>query len=808
MPTLIVDGKEISVQPGATIMDAARLLGVYIPHFCYHPQLSIAGNCRMCLVEVEKMPKPVISCAMPVSDGMVVKTDSEMVRKARKAVMEFLLINHPLDCPVCDQGGECSLQDLAMKYGPDRSRYHEFKRHAHDYDLGPLVETEMSRCIHCTRCIRFSDEVAGVPEMGAVFRGDHMQVGPYVEKSLSSELSGNLPEVCPVGALNNKPFHFQARGWELKKSEGICAHCGVGCHVRVDHLNGEVKRLMARRCADINQSWICDKGRFAYDGLTQARLEQPVVRSESTYAREEVSWAAALDRTAELIKRFKPEEIAGLASDGVQGGEELFAFQDFLRHVVGTADLDHRLRQRDFSGDEQPLTRADLLMNTPLTALGKADVVLLVGADPRFEVPLLNLRLREASLAGTRIFAIHPRQLKANLANFSQIVLQPGAEVAFLQGMLQALEGGAVAPEAAALVAAWQGAKRPLLLLGDYAVSHPQAETIRRLAVALLEKVSALGSEWNGFNRLVSRGNGAAAQDMGVVPHRDPGYKRLERRGRNARQILQAAADGEIKLLLLLGCDPTLEGVDTRLGRAALAKAYVVYVGAHQTPAAMQADVVLPGLAITERDVTLTNVEGRAQRSGMAVMGPVQAKEDWRIFRALSDRFATPLSYNTREALRSRMAAADHRYALDDLEPGELSAACDHSPVTVGLPLEARAGQAVVGQEAGLVLVLEPTFYQDDAVTRHSAILGQLAQGRSAAVGSLRINPQDAARQKVQAGQSVRLIHGERSLECVAALDAAVPVGAVFGDMGQAAVLMQDLCDWDGGFPRVSLIGL
>ena len=803
MPTLIIDGKEISVQPGATIMDAARLLGVYIPHFCYHPQLSIAGNCRMCLVEVEKMPKPVISCAMPVSEGMVVKTDSEMVRKGRRAVMEFLLINHPLDCPVCDQGGECTLQDLAMKYGPDRSRYHEHKRHAHNYDLGPLLETEMNRCIHCTRCIRFSDEIAGVEEMGAIFRGDHMQVGPYTSRPLSSELAGNLAEVCPVGALNNKPFHFQARSWELKKTDGICAHCAVGCHVRIDHLNNEIKRVMARRCGAINQTWLCDKGRFAYDGLTQGRLTVPMVRSEDSRQLAEVSWAAALDRAAELLKKFKPEEIAGLASDSAQGAEELFAFQDFLRQVVGSPHMDHRLRQRDFSGDDLPLTRADLLMNTPLAQLSQADVILLIGCEPRFEAPLLNLRLRQATQAGAQAFSLYPRRMRANLRHLTQNVVRPGDEVAWLETLLKAVEAAPDASAPASLAAAWRAAQRPVVVLGEYAVNHPQAEAIRRLAVALLDRVGALGAKWNGFNRLVGRGNGAAAQDLGIVPHRDPGYKRLERRGRHAQQIIQAAASGEIKLLLLLGCDPGLEAVDTALGRAALAKAQVIYIGSHQTPAAAQAAVVLPGLTIAERDATLTNGEGRAQRSGRAVMGPLQAKEDWRIFRALSDRFSQSLSYNTREALLDRMAGADHRYALNDLEVGELSPACNHSPVTVGLP-----PVPGVASGPGLRLVVESPFYQDDAVTRRSAILGQLAQGRSVGVGVVRINPQDADQYKIRAGQKVRLICGERRLELVAALDAELPEGVVCGERGQATALIQDLCDWKDGFPPVSLVGL
>ncbi|MBF0161351.1 MAG: NADH-quinone oxidoreductase subunit NuoG [Magnetococcales bacterium] len=807
MPTLIVDGKEISVQPGATIMDAARLLGIYIPHFCYHPQLSLAGNCRMCLVEVEKMPKPVISCAMPVSEGMVVKTDSAMVRQSRKAVMEFLLINHPLDCPVCDQGGECTLQDLAMKYGPDRARYHEFKRHAQDFDLGPLVETEMQRCIHCTRCIRFSDEITGMEEMGAVFRGDHMQVGPYIAKPLLSELSGNLPEVCPVGALNNKPFHFQARGWELKKSEAICAHCGVGCHLRIDHLDGQIRRVQARSCGAINQVWLCDKGRFAYDGLHRERLEHPMVRSEESHSLQEATWAAALDRTAELLKKFKPEEVAGLASEENQGAEELFAFQDFMRRVVGTPHLDHRLRQRDFSGDEQPLTRADLLMNTPLEAMPQADLILLIGADPRFEAPLLNLRLRQATQAGARAFAIHPRLLNANLLNLTQSVVGPGDEVAWLEALLREVTtpGGGESPQRE-LAAAWRQAKRPLLLLGEYAVNHPQAESIRRLAVALLESVGAIGASWNGFNRLVSRGSAAAAQDMGVVPHRGPGYQRLEQRGRHAQHILQGAAKGEIRVLFLLGCDPGLQGVDTLLGRTALSKAYVIYLGSHQTPAAEGADVVLPGLAMAERQATLTNVEGRAQRSDLAVMGPLQAKEDWRVLRALSDRFSQPLPYNSREALRAAMAKADHRYGLDELEAGELTVACDHSPVTVGLPVAGQGGGASGGE--GLRLVLESPFYQDDAVSRRSTILGQLTQGRSVGLGVLRLNPQDAAQYKIQAGQKVRLLRDARSVECRVALDGNVPRGVLLGDAGYAPALMQDLCDWDGGFPQVSLVGL
>ena len=809
MPTLIIDGKEISVQPGATIMEAARLLGIYIPHFCYHPKLSIAGNCRMCLVEVEKMPKPVISCAMPVNEGMVVQTNSDMVKKSRKGVMEFLLINHPLDCPVCDQGGECSLQDLAMKYGPDRSRYHEEKRNVPDYDLGPLIETEMNRCIHCTRCIRFSTEITGLEEMGAVFRGDHMRVGPYIPKPLSSELTGNLSEICPVGALNNKPFHFQARGWEVKGVDAICVQCSVGCHVRLDHIDNQVKRVMVRHCDSINQTWICDKGRFSCDAYGQDRLQEPMLGPSEGQGSRSVTWAEALDRAAELIKRVKPGEVAGLASDSMQGAEELFAFQDFLRTVVGSNDLDHRLRQRDFRGDDALLTRADLMMNTSLVDLRRADLVVLVGSEPRFDVPLLNLPLRQATLAGVRAISITPRKMQTNLANLTEMVVRPGGEVDFLGAVLQAVGSEDVSAstgssEVHTLAKALKAAKRPAILLGEYAVNHPHAESIRRLVVALLDKVSALGAEWNGFNRVVSQGNAAAAQDLGVVPHRGPGYKRLDNRGRNAEQILRAAAAGEIKVLLLLGCDPGLESVDTTLARAALKKAQVIYIGAQRSSVTESADVVLPGLLSAERSGTYTNGEGRAQRSQMAVMGPLQAKEDWRILRALSDRFAQPLAYNTREALQSLMGRVDHRYALDGMEPSEILAACDHSPVTVGLPplsTDLPAG-------SGLLLMIEPAFYRSDALSRRSAVLTQLHKAQHPVLDGVRINPNDASKQKIQTGQRVRLIQGERSLEMTAEVDGSVPENVLFAHSGYASTLVQDLCDWMGGFPQVSLVGL
>lgn len=795
MPTLIIDGKEISVKDGATIMEAAKLLGIFIPHFCYHRKLSVSGNCRMCLVEVEKSPKPVVACAMPVNDGMVVKTNSPMVLESRKAVMEMLLINHPLDCPVCDQGGECSLQDLAMKYGPDRARFHEDKRVVHNWELGPFVETVMNRCIQCTRCIRFSTEIAGVEEMGGIARGDHLFIGPAVNLELSSELSGNLAQVCPVGALNLKPFHFQARGWELKRSEGICNQCAVGCHVRRDHLENRVKRVMASGCDAVNEMWICDKGRFSYDGLTAGRQAYPMERRNNMVSTP-ISLNSALDRAAELIKEVKPEAVAGLADDRLCG-EDLYAFQDFLRNSVGTVHLDHRLRLRDYSGDAAPLTRADLMMNTPLANLAEADAIVLVGMDPRLETPLLNLRLRKAAMNGASVFALNPRRMDANLPSLREIVLRPGQEIAFLLDVARVLKGENVASEEARqLAAVLAAAQKPAMLLGEYGVNHPHAEMLRRAVVQVLAGCKAIRADWNGYNRVRYRGNSAGAQDLGVVPHRGPGYAFLPHTGLPAMRILEEAVKGTIKVLILLGSDPLSDAVDTTLARAALEKVTVIYIGPYANESAKLAQVVIPGLVVSEKNGTYTNCEGRAQRSGKAVNGPEEAREEWRVLRALSDRFAHSLSYNDLNALRGAMAR-DHRYVMDHLTGGELMAACDHSPVTMNLPVVA---PAAVGE--GLVLILEPSFLHDDPMAANSEVLVRQDKGNR-----LLVSPADAAARKIAHGGKVRLIRGDRTVEMVAAVDGKVPVGVVFAPYGYGGAA-QRLVDWNGGFPMVSLAAL
>ncbi|MEO5377792.1 MAG: NADH-quinone oxidoreductase subunit NuoG [Magnetococcus sp. DMHC-6] len=812
MPKLIIDGKEISVQPGTTIMEAAKKLGVFIPHFCYHPKLSISGNCRMCLVEVEKMPKPVASCAMPVSEGMVVHTDSEMVRVGRANVLEFLLINHPLDCPICDQGGECSLQDLAMKYGPDRSRFTEEKRQVKDHPVGPFIETVTNRCIHCTRCIRFSAEIAGVEEITGAFRGDHLHIGTYDHQYLTSELSGNLAQICPVGSLNLKPFHYKVRGWELKKSTGmVCGHCSVGCHIRVDHLNNKIYRVMAQQCDQINESWICDKGRFSYDGYTKNRLEAPVMKNGLDAKVQKVTWQQALDRAAEILKGVKPEEVAGLASDQGQGAEELFAFQDFLRHAVGTPHIDFRIRQRDFSSDQTLLTRADLLMNTPLTDLEKADAVLLIGCDSRFEAPLLNLRLRKAALKGAQIYSLYFRGLDTNLPSLNQILVRPGNEPLFMAELLGAVQqvdrgfknqevtSGVDGEKIFALAEVLRQAKNPIVLLGEHAINHPQAEMIRRQAVSLITQIGGIRDGWNGYNRLASRGN-IAAQDLGVVPNRGPGYTIIGKTGYHALRILEAAAAGEIKVLFLLGVDPVLECVDTMLARKALENTRVIYIGTYSTPVVEYSDVVLPGLVLGEKESILANCEGRVQRSSRAINGPLECKEDWRILRALSGRFSIPLAYNTIEALQDAIAATDHRYNLKNLDKSGLTVACDHKPVSIGLEF----GKAVPTEQIEHTrLVLESSFYEDDQVTRHSELLAQLHFGHI-----IMVNHEDAARAKIREGQRVRIMQGSRNVELIVTIDKKIPKGVVVGHYGYIHESLQDLLNWESGYPEVSLVGL
>ena len=617
MPKLTVDGIEVEVPAGATVLQACEVAGAEVPRFCFHERLSIAGNCRMCLVEMEKAPKPIASCAMPASEGMVIKTTTPGVRKARRGVMEFLLINHPLDCPICDQGGECDLQDQAMAYGYDRSRYAENKRSVPDKNLGPLVKTSMNRCIHCTRCVRFATEIAGVEEMGATGRGEHMEIGTYVEKSLSSELSGNIVDLCPVGALTSKPYAFAARPWELTKTETIDVLDAVGSNIRVDSRGGQVLRVLPRLNEAVNEEWISDKTRHAIDGLRRQRLDRPYLRRDGKLTA--VSWPEAFQAIAAKLNATKPERVAALAGDLVEV-ESALALKDLMA-AIGSPNLD--CRQDGAMVGVGP--RGTYLFNTGIAGIDRADALLIVGSNPRWEAPILNARIRRRYLAGK--FPIGVIGEKRDLTYRHQH-LGAGPEI------LAAIADGSH-PFAAVLKAA----ERPMIILGMGALTRSDSAAILALASKITQDCGLIAEGWNGFNVLHAAAGRVGALDVGFLPQSG---------GLDKAGILRAADSGDIDLVFLLGAD--------ELGDANFGDAFVVYQGHHGDKGAHRADVVLPGSAYTEKSGTWVNTEGRPQTGARAAFPPGEAREDWKILRAMSEVLGKRLPYDSLEALRGRMA--------------------------------------------------------------------------------------------------------------------------------------------------------
>ncbi len=614
MPKLTIDGIEVEVPAGSTILQAAEQAGIEIPRFCYHERLSIAGNCRMCLVEVEKTPpKPIASCGYPVAEGMVVHTDSPMVRKGRRGVMEFLLINHPLDCPICDQGGECDLQDQAMGFGADHSRYDENKRAVPDKNLGPLVKTSMNRCIHCTRCIRFITEVAGVPDLGATARGEHMEVGTYVEKALGSELSGNIIDLCPVGALTSKPYAFVARPWELAKVDSIDVLDAVGTNIRIDARGTEVLRILPRINEDVNEEWLGDKSRFSIDGLKRRRLDRPWVRENGKL--RAATWDEAFATIAAKLKTLSGDRIGAIAGDLVDA-ESVLALKDLLASL-GSANVDCRQ-----DGAKLDASRRDFYcFNTSIAGIEEADALLIVGANPRREAPVLNARIRKAWLASGL-----PIGMIGTDSDLTYPVTNLGASAAALTD-LHAGTG-----DFAKILAA---AKKPMIVVGQGALARPDGSAILAAAWRLAAQVGALSQDWHGFNVLHTAAGRVGALDLGFVPGQN---------GKTAGDML----NGGVDVLWLLGAD---EFDPSRIA----AGTFVVYQGHHGDAGAHRADVILPGAAYTEKSGTYVNTEGRAQRGFMAVYPPGEAREDWTILRAFSAVIGKTLPYDTIDALRKRM---------------------------------------------------------------------------------------------------------------------------------------------------------
>jgi NADH-quinone oxidoreductase subunit G len=600
MPKVTVDGLELEVPQGATVLQACELAGNEIPRFCYHERLSIAGNCRMCLVEVKPgPPKPQASCALPAAEGQEIRTDSAMVKKAREGVMEFLLINHPLDCPICDQGGECDLQDQSVAYGRGASRYDENKRAVTEKYMGPIVKTVMTRCIQCTRCVRFAEEVAGIEEIGAIGRGENMQITSYLERAVTSELSGNVVDLCPVGALTSKPYAFEARPWELKKTPSIDVMDAVGTNIRLDSRGRAVLRAVPRISEEVNEEWASDKTRHAVDGLTERRLDKPYVRKDGKLVA--VSWGEAF----EAIKANWSDDAAVIAGDMVDC-ETMYA----ARELVGSAMFEGR--QTGMAYDTSSLSAVNF--NTTIAGIENADVILLVGSDVRREAALVNTRIQKAvRKRGAKVFAIGP-------------VTDLTYKVEWLGNDVSALTK---APKA--LADALKSAERPAIIVGGGALRY---EGVHGAALAFAKKYKLIREGWNGFNVL----HFSAARMGGLML------------GFAYDGGLKALAAKKPKLAFFLGADEVDYGL--------FAKSFKVYVGHHGDNGAHNADVILPGAAYSEKSGTYVNLEGRVQRGERAVFPPGDAREDWSIFRALSDVVGKRLPFDTLDALRTAMGAS------------------------------------------------------------------------------------------------------------------------------------------------------
>ena len=633
MPKVTVDGIEIEVPQGATVLQAAELAGKEIPRFCYHERLSIAGNCRMCLVEVKPgPPKPQASCALPAADGQEIRTDSEMVKKAREGVMEFLLINHPLDCPICDQGGECDLQDQAMVYGKGSSRYEENKRAVTEKYMGPIVKTAMTRCIHCTRCVRFAEEVAGVEEIGAIGRGEGMEITSYLEGAVHSELSGNVVDLCPVGALTSKPYAFEARPWELTKTLGIDVMDAVGTNIRIDSRGREVLRALPRVNDDVNEEWATDKTRHAIDGLMKRRLDKPYVRKNGKL--EVATWNEAFQAIADVNAG---SSVAAIAGDLVDC-ETMYAAKKLLKSM-GSDMLEGR--QTGLSYDVSNLAAVNF--NSTISGIEEADVILLVSTNPRWEASLVNTRIRKAVRHNhAKVFGIGPE------ADQTYPVEWLGDDMSLLGKLPKALSE------------ALKGAERPAIILGGGALSVDGAHGA---ALKLATKFKLIRDGWNGFNVLhigASRTGGLMlgyAYDGGI----------------------RAIAEKKPKLLFALGADEMDYGL--------FGDSFKVFIGHHGDAGAHAADVILPGAAYTEKNGTYVNLEGRVQRSNKAIFAPGDAREDWSILRALSDVLGKTLPFDSFEELCAKMAK-DHPELAE-----EALVAFDWNPPS-GLP-SAPKGQGV-----------------------------------------------------------------------------------------------------------------
>ncbi len=772
MVTIEIDGQQIEAEEGKMIIDVADAAGITIPRFCYHDKLSVAANCRMCLVEVEKAPKPMPACATPVADGMKVMTRSALARDAQKGTMEFLLINHPLDCPICDQGGECDLQDLALGYGKDISRYQEMKRIVKDKNIGPLIATDMTRCIHCTRCVRFGKEIAGIMELGAIGRGEHTLITTFLEGSVNSELSGNVIDLCPVGALTSKPFRYSARPWELMNHDSISPHDAVGSNLTVQTLRNKVMRVLPRNNESINECWIADRDRFSYEAVnSDERLRLPMIRVNGQW--QETDWPTALSQAAngmrQVIEKYGPDQIGAIAAPN-STLEEFYLLQKLMRGL-GSNNIDHRVRQVDFSDD-------DVLPSFPwlgqaITDLEQAEAVLLIGSNVCKDQPMIGHRLRKARQRGTALMAINSIDYDFKMGLSHNVVTNPIDLLRALGGVAKSLGVSRRAkapetlkdwladitpgPEEKAIANVLKDKARATILLGNSANHHSHAAAIRILATLIAEASGAVLG-------VMPEANSVGAWIAGCVPHRGPGGETV-----TGGQHLRTMLSNPLKAYVLFGVEPELDCLDGSRARTAMQTAeYVVMMSAFK-PSPFKsdfvdyADVLLPITPFTETDGTFVNMEGRAQEF-QAVVNPLgESRPGWKILRVLANQLAIDgFDYNTIADIRQE--------ARTELIPEQTLK-------------ELRFPQQPEAKTVDLIRIAETPMYAIDVLVRRAPALQQtLDNPRPAA----HMNATEADKLGMNDGDliTVRMTEGNTSLPLV--VDARIPDGSVYIPAGYA----------------------
>lgn len=788
MVTIEIDGKPYQAEAGQMLIEITDANGIKIPRFCYHKKLSIAANCRMCLVEVEKVPKPLPACATPVMDGMKVWTRSDKALIAQKSVMEFLLINHPLDCPICDQGGECELQDNAIGYGEPVSQYQEAKRVVFDKNLGPLIATEMTRCIHCTRCVRFSQEISGIQEMGTPGRGEHTQIGTYIEKNVNSELSGNMIDICPVGALTSKPFRYSARAWELQQRDTIAPHDSVGSNLHLHVRRNQVMRVAPKENEAVNEVWISDRDRFSYQGLSaNDRLTSPMIKKDGTW--QSTDWDRALTFAFEGLQQIKEangsESIGALASPTATL-EELYLLQKLMRGI-GSKNIDHRLRQADFSDqNDAPLFP---YLGQAIADLETSDATLVIGSHIRKEQPLLNHRLRKSTLAGGKVMLLNPIHYEFNYPIAAKIIVTPAAWIKELAGIAKALlnkQASLIPQEMEKLLAnvsvnEQQNAIAELLssgnkatvLLGNLATAHPQFSMIRALAATIAKLSTAT------FGYMGEANNTSGAWLAGVLPHRRAAGEAIdtavEKIGLNAETMLTQGMKGYV----LLGLEPEL---DSTLGAKALKSLenadFVVSFSAFRTPSIDNyANVILPIALFPETSGTYINVEGKWQSFSGAITPPGEARPAWKILRVLGNLFDVGGFYYTasdqvRDELRDKLA---------DKMPNNDTAWQIPSSLTFNTV-------------TGLQRFTEMPIYSVDALVRRAGALQNTMDAKIAA--GVHINASVAAEMGLTEASQVQVKQDETQITLPVVIDDRVPNEGVLIYAGQAANMA--LAAWHG----------